>query len=164
MKTKIKSVLILPDDSDRSQPIKYQSQPIAVRIRTEEGDLMTKRLRKLISDDRVVFASITIASELWAEVEEELDSIEPWRSELLHMKWGWDQKMMEIDVIATSCKDSLQEAINDDLDRKVYKKYHSSPQSIYLIQQALECRELLKKLRRQTEKLQIVKMYRAATK
>ena len=89
MKTVVNNVLVLPDNP-------YLTQPIAVRIKADNGDLMRHRLRKLLKDNQVVFIDTRLANELANDLNFEIEEkFLPWVKELVALKCHDDLELLK---------------------------------------------------------------------
>jgi len=138
MKTVVRNVLVSPDDP-------YLVRPIAVKIRTDDGELMRRRLRRLLKDDQVVFIDPRLVDELIDDLDFTLnDMLYPWAYELLELKCGSDLALVrelrsklsseaslrrcnavQYAKICFTCRDIFQKALNEVKDLKIVKEYWS---------------------------------------
>ncbi|MBO7720199.1 hypothetical protein J6S35_00985 [Candidatus Saccharibacteria bacterium] len=137
MKTKVRSVLVLPDDP-------CLSEPVPISIRTENGDLMRKRLEKLIEDDKVVFISEDIIAELQDDLDQEFQKISEETGELI-----W--------VI---CKDSLEMLYYIQNGMTDGDTENSVAERITTVRVCIACRRLLHKSVSEIKNLAIFRRYR----
>ena len=136
MKTKVKTVLVLPDNP-------CLTEPMPVIIRTENGDLMRHRLEKLLKDGKVVYVDISLLIELQEELDRRVREVEPWQMELISLKCAEEVEML--------C--DMQKILAES------KEEYRSESADYT-QLCLACLELWKRMVREIESLEIVKHYR----
>lgn len=137
MKTVVNSVLVLPDNP-------YLTQPVAVRIRTDDGNLMRRRLRRLLKDDRVVFIDARLIDELVRDLDELVDETYlPWLLELMHLECGADLALV----------DSMRAELHDRSEAP------SGSNSVKYAMLCFACRELFQRARAKAWKMEIVELY-----
>lgn len=142
MKTRVKSVLVIPDDPSFSQPM-------PVKIRTEKGDLMTHRLEKMIREDKLVFASKVLACDIHTDIHCKLLELDEWQKELIWLKCRSDCKTLQYLL------GQFESYINDETTEY-------GPED--MIRMGLACRKLLKEIINETNELLIIKKYRKLEK
>ena len=136
MRTNVSSVLVLPDDP-------CLTQPMAVPIRTADGKLMRRRLRKLLKEGKVVFVDARLIQELIDELHTEIKETESWVKELMALTCREDVAMLQ--------------SLSIDLDSRKDEYKQNSAEYTKL---CFACRELWLRSLERVESIQIVKMYR----
>ena len=131
MKTIVKSVLVLPDDPNLTQPV-------MVEIRTDDGRLMRNRLEKLLRENKVVFVDKRLIKELQDDLNREVCITPDWQKELINIVCPDEVALLS----------EMQSVLNDE-DREI-----SSPEAAKL---CAACRELWHRAITETEKLLVVR-------